>query len=678
MKTQELYINGMKVDLLPDTEVALVFQNINFGELKSTGSGSQTVKIPITANNSFIFEQCQDQTSDSRFMYRIHNCNYYEDGMLVVENGILYVLCVTDRVYEICITFGNAPIFDIMKQTPMSDVDLGATLTVEDVEPSDNIKFLGIEAGVNDTKRTTFEKGRDTFTVRADGAIRSGRMRNYFSLDKVIQKIGEKLGIIIDGVPSVFSSILMQNWATKATISKFEWEHNRLMSGYSAESWMLNARVYYAANPFYRLKLPFIKRVLPITVPGMDSSMTSGIYIPQSGNYNIRLNGNIQVTANATGVRMQFTNKDNSDFLMMSANNYFQHNPALFPSIALGASGGAFDNQWNNYYLEQGFYYLRLHSTPILGGGAYPVINFTGSQINISISQSQPRKLSFNTPIINENSTVTNSDNDYLDTFIEKNEWAFGEASVFDVLTDILKSFCLFVKYSGNRLTIYSIDDVKNNILIGNVYDWTKNIFDYSIKINPVNNIAQNNALNWKPETNYLGGRDGILPANSTAENSVLFENKIFSQSDFGILVHPVQDLRIMNNVRLTEQDGVVNIDRGFNPAPKFFLRLAENALGFTASRSGFSPNIAAGRVTIGTNTYFQQPITAFWESYRKIIERPKIITLRMIFGAEDLQDFDFAKPVYLRQYNSYYLLQKINGHRLGQPCEVELLKMEQ
>jgi len=65
------------------------------------------------------------------------------------------------------------------------------------------------------------------------------------------------------------------------------------------------------------------------------------------------------------------------------------------------------------------------------------------------------------------------------------------------------------------------------------------------------------------------------------------------------------------------------------------------------------------------------------WSEYKKIINTPKIIELTMLLQPQDVQELDFAKPVYLRQWNSYYIIQKISGYRTGKPCKVELLKIE-
>lgn len=59
----------------------------------------------------------------------------------------------------------------------------------------------------------------------------------------------------------------------------------------------------------------------------------------------------------------------------------------------------------------------------------------------------------------------------------------------------------------------------------------------------------------------------------------------------------------------------------------------------------------------------------------QEVLREPKVITVPMVLAETDLRDMDYAKPVYLKQYSSYFAIVQIQRDSSG-VCKVDLVKI--
>lgn len=88
MQGDELYINGVLIDLGEGAEIALNKQANNLGELQDRqGDFINTFTIPNNSNNRIALENCGIMTSGSEIPYRKNTATYLKEGVPVITDG---------------------------------------------------------------------------------------------------------------------------------------------------------------------------------------------------------------------------------------------------------------------------------------------------------------------------------------------------------------------------------------------------------------------------------------------------------------------------------------------------------------------------------------------------------------------------------------------------------------
>ncbi len=104
--TQELRINGHRVDLMPDENITLNYRSNLFGDIdKITSSSSLTIRLPKTPLNNFVVNFADAPFSTSDFARRWYSAEYRRNGVLLV-NGRATLLSADEEAYEISLVWG--------------------------------------------------------------------------------------------------------------------------------------------------------------------------------------------------------------------------------------------------------------------------------------------------------------------------------------------------------------------------------------------------------------------------------------------------------------------------------------------------------------------------------------------------------------------------------------------
>ena len=102
----ELYINGVKADLLENHINLNYSSNLLTDVGKIVSNNSYTIKLPKTAGNLYFIECAHIPSSDSRFPYLRHAARLIRDGVEMISDAHVVLLAVNEYI-EIALTWGN-------------------------------------------------------------------------------------------------------------------------------------------------------------------------------------------------------------------------------------------------------------------------------------------------------------------------------------------------------------------------------------------------------------------------------------------------------------------------------------------------------------------------------------------------------------------------------------------
>lgn len=225
-------------------------------------------------------------------------------------------------------------------------------------------------------------------------------------------------------------------------------------------------------------------------------------------------------------------------------------------------------------------------------------------------------------------------------------------------LIDFVKSIAYMlgvfaVPGENNDIRFISLDTVIENK--SNAVDWSGRVLfnDYGDVARNIsyqlNDFTQKNWFRYKEDDNVTENYDSFI----AVENRALdYERDAvslpFSACDTlgGVASIPMYSYN---------DDGELEYDSGMNP--RIVLYDSE-------TRSGvFYP------------LRWEELIRQHYASYQEVVRQPKVIKELVLLSAPELAVLDLLKPVYIRQYGSYFAIVKVKTKE-NNICEVELLKI--
>lgn len=103
-----IYINGRQLDIADDTSISLTYRSAAFTSVdKLKNSYTNTVKIPRTANNEAAFGAVVFPSSQSDNPYVYHAASIELNGMMVVPSAVAYITQVTDNSISLCLLWDS-------------------------------------------------------------------------------------------------------------------------------------------------------------------------------------------------------------------------------------------------------------------------------------------------------------------------------------------------------------------------------------------------------------------------------------------------------------------------------------------------------------------------------------------------------------------------------------------
>lgn len=107
--TEELIIDGQRVDLASDTDITLEYVNNIIGDIGSLKlSHSYTIKLPRTVKNSRIFDAPEAPSHESSKVRKFFQAQYYKNGFDLIGPAQAYLLKTTADSYEVALVWNRA------------------------------------------------------------------------------------------------------------------------------------------------------------------------------------------------------------------------------------------------------------------------------------------------------------------------------------------------------------------------------------------------------------------------------------------------------------------------------------------------------------------------------------------------------------------------------------------
>ena len=121
MTDQQLYIDGVLMDMSEETEITLdIKSNIFRDIMKMTANTTYTINLPKTAHNMAVLQFAGKPSTSSKYPYIFHTARFFRNGLEIIRNGRASVLSVKETI-EISIYWG---LFQALETLQSSDLKL--------------------------------------------------------------------------------------------------------------------------------------------------------------------------------------------------------------------------------------------------------------------------------------------------------------------------------------------------------------------------------------------------------------------------------------------------------------------------------------------------------------------------------------------------------------------------
>lgn len=119
----QLFINGIELQLSDSTKIGVTYQANNVGELQQRqGNYTNVFKILINDHNNAALEWSSIMASETNLPYEILKATYLEDGVEIISEGKARIKEIQNGFYLIAVTSGNIDLKDAIGDTRVGDL----------------------------------------------------------------------------------------------------------------------------------------------------------------------------------------------------------------------------------------------------------------------------------------------------------------------------------------------------------------------------------------------------------------------------------------------------------------------------------------------------------------------------------------------------------------------------
>ena len=609
----KLYINGILADL-GEAVISETKQINNFFEIqdRQTSFTSKFI-LPFTPINKKIYDLLAVRGIESEAPYRIGTAIVVRKGIPTIQNGRIMVTKFTNgKGYESNIQYGNISMFDEISKKKVSELD-----------------FSSINHPFNELN---YENS--FIHTHSDGYIYA--LADYGLLDTADVEIDYQ-------VPSLF-----RRWV---------WDKIFSEAGYVYS--------YVGTDNVFESK-KFIDSIMTITEGFV---IETDIEAPE---LLVQLRG-IETTSQAGDNNMStqelFDKDDIHDYLDFTRIGVISPNQDSYYQINIAGTVTSTENM-SIIVLKNRLEFFRA------------LDNSTGA-----VNFSDILYLTVNDEITFI--TVNESGNEYsytlaLNFYKDNNTAIINFQSFFDNLSqkDFIKSVIqdygplMQKKKDSNVYEFININEMFSDI--DNAEDWSGKFDKQLSEEYKVGNYAKKNFMRYKYNADE-DFSDGSFPIdNETIKDEVTLFTSIFravktsSNTKSGEFMYFAPLFSVDRN-----DDGTVKEVKSSKGA-SYIMNLNRIDTDLTYNLSGGLPTVYNGIVPFGNSNglNYSEIISTYYSIFQANMQVPIKRKVRMVLSALDVYNLDFFNLVYIKQFMSYFYVNKIQGFKTGKTTNVELIRV--
>lgn len=248
---------------------------------------------------------------------------------------------------------------------------------------------------------------------------------------------------------------------------------------------------------------------------------------------------------------------------------------------------------------------------------------------------------------------------------------------------DFLKMFCQLYGQSfetdefSSIITFFNLDEVIALRGLDGSLDWSDylDVGSHSIKYHST--YAKTNECIFSKDdevTEFLGDSSFAIDDDTLKEKGTAIKVPVAASDT----VSRLQGIEMAEVLRFDIDDKPVT------PKPRI-LRRVNTPLNPSGLTENYVRIIEAG--TANQNDFYSSSVGLFTHSFSYTLNRYytgwidtlndyKVVTCNMLIPPSVMQSFSFTKPVYLKQLNSWFYVNKIENYKSSKLCKVELQRI--
>lgn len=618
MRNDLLFIDGELVDLDDSTKITLNYKSNLFTDLsKIVSNNSYTIKLPKTVRNQRIIKHSDLPACITDYPRKFHSARYFRNGIEIIPNGKAVFMSGSDS-FEIALTWGNISL--------LSGI-------VEDDKTLNDLKDSYPEYYIIWKREISNYQVADSFIISdMNMGIRNYDTKNYIH-------------------PCVRASWILERISRNSGIN-----------------------FLFPANIIDNLISKLLVPMLTKKGKGEDDNNQFGI----TGVYD-----NGQLDGYVLTVLIQKYYKNDYLEIVGSRDGLYAGVKILKNNTKIHIRGRMFFDFTGSTMPNPRFVAYK-----VVDGAAEEV--FSVSYIDLENKGSQTWFVSFEyddyTTVLSAGDVIYFS---FADTGFFTNNWGITtfvvgllafteETSVFEdgvsdgyfpIISnlpsvkqiDFLKALASMsgtfaVVKDKATIQFVSMDEVISNK--SKALNWTRKVIASYPENKPktisfsLDGFAQKNMYKWKEDDSVSGSYDGYINVD---------DETIEVSKDSVTLPLAATEMRVDKAyIPLYEYGDNDEVGKLGKVEPRILLEMNNNG----KSKATFNG--------LGWSTLLDRN----YQSYKKVVRNPVIITERISISDIDLKELDVKVPVYLGQYGRYYALISVKSEDTG-VCECKLLQLE-
>ncbi len=676
MQENELIVNGVSLDLKPNTVIGLTIQANDLGELQNRqGNFSNTFKLPFTEKNRQFFENAENVNSATNVPYKRFVANYFEKGLPIIQDGILTLIEV-DNGYSARLNSGNTDLFNAIGDKTVGDLFgdefhvLNMDTIIDSLDGSQNYIYPLIDFRIDQPSPIADSFGVDVRWLRP--CVNAKKVIDLIALETGFDIVGSFVDsdicnrLILTPDNCVYTK--EQQEFLQANINFFS---DREISGYevvgnvaeapTGDSFTYNLDVDSSPNTEYTVTIDSV--ITPVAGNGdlvLNYDFTAFIKMTDDPivHYDRQKGIKVQIHKVGTGVI--------AEEILISESVY-----------ALEWFYDAIGTLTWNYDVSVGDeYFARI---------VFEIQEADNTGFDYGFNDAGTFELTF----------VPNQNINFGSIIFMKSLFTIKQK---DFLMDLMKIFCILPQTNTftKVTTLNFLDDLIENI--PNAKDWSKKVDTNQLNVSfQFSKYGQKSWLKYKEHaTTEKGYGDWYLTVNDENlddETTVVQLVTTATERIFDPFIENVPAFNTVNYSWTNPNNRFLISWIAPEAADEYYheyndmngdVRIVENPL-FAyfqfGGESGANSNSLHFQSYDAFPVYLKGLIEKYYKVINRILDKCKSVDLILNLNANDVRDFDFTIPIYLNvqhkkvHVNAYFYVNQISSYK-GGLTKVSLLRI--